>query len=42
MTYKNKFTTGIYAGQLISDVLLKDKDYIKYCLQNKLINFPLK
>ena len=32
----NRFRFGKYKGQLYSDVIIKDPDYIKWCLTNKM------
>ena len=36
-----RFTTGIYKGQLWCDVLLIDKDYIKFALQTGIIKMKV-
>jgi len=37
-TFKGKrFTSGPYKDQLYSDIIQKDKEYIKYCIQNHII-----
>jgi hypothetical protein len=32
----NRFRFGKYKGQLYSDVIIKDPDYIKWCITNKM------